>query len=390
MSKKSHARTRTQLASRGAVAGHSFACVAPAVGWPGGQSPVVAHGRLRGAQLASTLPAPRTPPPGRPSGDGDARPHRHGLGARRRVPDGQRPQARAAQRAPAHKVRVKASGWIASTSRTPSSEPSSTRPVYLTNRRAQARVGDAQGRRCRAGTPRPPETRLVAGAMVFVGTPGRVVTYRDVYRWWRYVPGANWRHRKVPAATSKARTGIPWCRSATRRAGLCALGRQAPADRSRVGVRRARRPRAGDLCVGRRVRARRQRDGQRLAGPAGAPFPVVSAKAGGASAPARSARSPPTAMASYDMTGNAWQWVADWYRADAFVREASAGGCGRSALARRQLGPGRARRARECAAARHARRLVPVQRRLLPELPAQAHGAAPTRTRACRTSAFGW
>ena len=26
-----------------------------------------------------------------------------------------------------------------------------------------------------------------------------------------------------------------------------------------------------------------------------------------------------------DMTGNAWQWVADWYRADQFRREASAG-----------------------------------------------------------------
>jgi formylglycine-generating enzyme required for sulfatase activity len=27
----------------------------------------------------------------------------------------------------------------------------------------------------------------------------------------------------------------------------------------------------------------------------------------------------------YDMTGNAWQWVADWYRADYFAMQARAG-----------------------------------------------------------------
>ena len=47
------------------------------------------------------------------------------------------------------------------------------------------------------GTPRPADEQLVAGAMVFVGTP-YVVDYRDFSRWWAYVPGASWKHPRGP------------------------------------------------------------------------------------------------------------------------------------------------------------------------------------------------
>src|SRR5690606_23127163 len=43
------------------------------------------------------------------------------------------------------------------------------------------------------GIPRPPDHVLVPGAMVFVGTTGPV-DLTDYSQWWRYVPGANWRH----------------------------------------------------------------------------------------------------------------------------------------------------------------------------------------------------
>ena len=51
-----------------------------------------------------------------------------------------------------------------------------------------------------------------------------------------------------------------------RRAGLRRMGRQGFADRSRMGIRRARRPRRRRVRLGRRAHARRQAHGQYLAG----------------------------------------------------------------------------------------------------------------------------
>ena len=50
------------------------------------------------------------------------------------------------------------------------------------------------------------------------------------------------------------------------RAGLCAMGRQGSADRSGMGICRARRARRRGIRLGRRIHARRQAYGQHLAG----------------------------------------------------------------------------------------------------------------------------
>jgi len=47
------------------------------------------------------------------------------------------------------------------------------------------------------GTPRPSDANLVPGAMVFVGT-SRPVPLQDYSAWWRFVPGADWRHPTGP------------------------------------------------------------------------------------------------------------------------------------------------------------------------------------------------
>ncbi|CFT95967.1 aerobic sulfatase maturase family protein [Bordetella pertussis] len=49
------------------------------------------------------------------------------------------------------------------------------------------------------GTPRPDDSQLVPGAMVFVGTQSEV-SLRDYSRWWRFVPGASWRHPQGPGS----------------------------------------------------------------------------------------------------------------------------------------------------------------------------------------------
>jgi sulfatase modifying factor 1 len=51
-------------------------------------------------------------------------------------------------------------------------------------------------------------------------------------------------------------------------------------------------------------------------------FPVVSPEAGGAVGTSPVGTFPPNGYGLHDMTGNAWQWVADWYRADYFKQQA--------------------------------------------------------------------
>src|SRR3546814_10046661 len=55
------------------------------------------------------------------------------------------------------------------------------------------------------------------------------------------------------------------------------------------------------------------------------PFPVVSPKAGGADNTMPAGTFPPNGYGLHDMTGNAWQWVSDWYRFDYFAMQAQAG-----------------------------------------------------------------
>lgn len=58
------------------------------------------------------------------------------------------------------------------------------------------------------GTPRPDDSLLVPGAMVFVGTESEV-SLRDYSRWWRYVPGANWRHPQGPGSSIAGKDDHP-------------------------------------------------------------------------------------------------------------------------------------------------------------------------------------
>ncbi len=51
-----------------------------------------------------------------------------------------------------------------------------------------------------AGTPRPPKEALVPGSLVFTPTDQKV-DLDDWSQWWRWVPGADWRHPKGPGSS---------------------------------------------------------------------------------------------------------------------------------------------------------------------------------------------
>jgi sulfatase modifying factor 1 len=108
---------------------------------------------------------------------------------------------------------------------------------------------------------------LVPVSTVFV-QPGHRVDLRDHYSWWRYMPGADWRHPRGPASAIR---------------GLSPAGH--------------------------------------LANTWQGEFPIVNTKLDGFEWTAPVGSFPPNGYGLYDMAGNAWEWTADWFQDHAKIAD---------------------------------------------------------------------
>jgi sulfatase modifying factor 1 len=153
---------------------------------------------------------------------------------------------------------------------------------------------------------------LVAGSVVF-SPPDHPVELNDHFRWWGYIPGANWRHPEGPNSDIKSRMNHPAVHIAYEDAvAYCNwLGKRLPTEAefefaSRGGLDRMRYVWGDEFMPG----------GKHMANTFQGHFPDTNTGEDGYLATAPVGSFPANGYGLFDMAGNVWEWTSDWYRAD--------------------------------------------------------------------------
>src|SRR6266446_6144585 len=175
-------------------------------------------------------------------------------------------------------------------------------------------------------TPKPDESVLVAGSLVFTPTSGPV-PLSDLSAWWRWVPGASWRHPEGPDSTLEGRENHPVVQVSWDDAVAYAkwAGKQLPTEAewefaARGGLE-GRRFNWGDDV---------RPSGRHMANTFQGDFPYRQTADDGFSRTSPVKSFPPNGYGLYDMAGNVWQWTADWYRSDYYKHLADTVGVARN------------------------------------------------------------
>lgn len=176
------------------------------------------------------------------------------------------------------------------------------------------------------GTARPPDEMLRPGSLVFVPpNPALGPVPLDRYDlWWKWTPGASWRHPEGPGSTIDGREDHPVVHVSWEDAAAYAAwaGKQLPTEAqweyaARGGVEGARFV-WGDEAPG--------EEGPHRANIWQGEFPVRNTGADGWMRTAPVGSYAPNGYGLYDMAGNVWEWCADWYRPDAYAGRAAVDG----------------------------------------------------------------
>jgi sulfatase modifying factor 1 len=164
-------------------------------------------------------------------------------------------------------------------------------------------------------------SKLVAGSAVF-SPPAKDVALDDVTQWWRYVPGASWKHPEGPGTTIEGLEEHPVVPIAWEDAVAYAKweGKRLPTEAefefaARGGLDRNRYAWGNDLKPG----------GAWAANIWQGRFPTNNLAEDGYERTSPVTAFPANGFGLYDVGGNVWQWCADWYRPDYFATLAANG-----------------------------------------------------------------
>jgi formylglycine-generating enzyme required for sulfatase activity len=177
--------------------------------------------------------------------------------------------------------------------------------------------------------PTAPRENLVAGSVVF-DPPREAVRLDDQFRWWTYVVRASWRHPFGPGSDVRGREHYPVVHVAYEDAQAYAKWAHKRLPTEAEYEFAARGGLTGNLYAwGDELRP----GGRWMANTFQGHFPNEDTGDDGWKGIAPVASYPPNGYGLYDVAGNVWEWVSDWYRPDSYAKLAAGG------VARNPRGP---------------------------------------------------
>ncbi|HEY8278585.1 MAG TPA: formylglycine-generating enzyme family protein [Bdellovibrionota bacterium] len=159
-----------------------------------------------------------------------------------------------------------------------------------------------------------PKDKLRPGSAVFT-PPANPISLTNPYAWWRYQPGASWKHPEGPGSDLKTRWDHPAVHISYEDAkAYCDWrGQRLPTEAefeyaARGGLKNKK------YSWGDELKPR----GKWLANIWQGSFPDKNIKEDGYEGTSPVKAFPSNGYGLYDVSGNVWQWTSDWYRSDTY------------------------------------------------------------------------